>query len=92
MYRFVCQNGMVCGDTLNDIRIPHIGAARFRVSQRATRGYEGTSLNDGEQAAFAWAALTLKYDDPDKHSPITEDQLLTARRFDDRRSRYVDDI
>jgi hypothetical protein len=41
-------------------------------------------LNEGEQAAFAHAALTLKYDDPDKPAPITEDQLLTSRRFEDR--------
>ena len=39
-----------------------------------------------EQAAFARAALTLKYDDPERPAPITEDQLLSARRFEDRSS------
>jgi len=34
---------------------------------------------------FARAALTLKYDDPDKPAPITESQLLASRRFDDNR-------
>lgn len=34
---------------------------------------------------FARAALSLKYDDPDKPAPITESQILMPRRHDDRR-------
>jgi hypothetical protein len=25
MFRFVCQNGMVCGDTVHEVRVPHKG-------------------------------------------------------------------
>ena len=97
MLRFVCQNGMVRGDTLNDIRIPHKGNIIHDVIEGAftvledfesitgqMEGMKSLALNNGEQAAFARAALTLKYDDLQKPAPITEDQLLTARRFDDR--------
>lgn len=97
MYRFVCQNGMVCGDTLNDIRIPHKGNIihdvidgaftvldDFETINGQLEGMKALTLNEGEQAAFASAALTLKYDDPTSPAPITEDQLLTARRFEDR--------
>ena len=97
MYRFVCQNGMVCGDTLSDIRIPHKGNIIHDVIEGAFTvlddfesvnaqldGMKALTLNQGEQAAFARAALTLKYDDPASPAPITEDQLLSARRFDDR--------
>jgi hypothetical protein len=97
MFRFVCQNGMVCGETLNDIRIPHKGNIIDDVIEGAFTvlddfesinaqcdGMRALALNEGEQAAFAHAALTLKYDDPDKPAPITEDQLLTSRRFEDR--------
>ena len=38
MYRFVCANGMVCGDTLNDIRIPHKGNIIHEVIEGAFRG------------------------------------------------------
>jgi hypothetical protein len=27
MFRFVCANGMVCGDTLHDVRVRHNGDA-----------------------------------------------------------------
>ena len=97
MFRFVCANGMVCGETLSDIRIPHKGNVindvidgaftvldDFEMVNEQLDGMKSLTLNNGEQAAFARAALTLKYDDPLKPAPITEEQLLTARRFDDR--------
>ena len=44
------------------------------------------TLNQGEQAAFARAALALKYDDQDSGAvPVTESQILAPRRFEDRR-------
>ena len=96
MFRFVCQNGMVCGDTVGDIRVPHKGdvigqviEGAFKVLnsfEAATHQREemaGLALTDGEQTAFARAALTLRYDD-DKPAPITEQQLLTPHRMEDR--------
>lgn len=96
MFRFVCQNGMVCGDTVGDIRVPHKGdvigeviEGAFRVLdgfESATRQREGMAslaLTDGEQAAFARAALALRYDG-DKPAPITERQLLAPHRMEGR--------
>jgi hypothetical protein len=96
MFRFVCQNGMVCGDTIGDIRVSHKGdvvgeviEGAFKVLdsfEAATQQRErmaGLALTDGEQTAFARSALTLRYDD-DRPAPITEQQLLTPHRMEDR--------
>lgn len=32
MFRFVCQNGFVCGDTVTDVRVPHKGDVAAQVS------------------------------------------------------------
>ncbi|WP_018441933.1 DUF932 domain-containing protein [Trinickia symbiotica] len=98
MFRFVCQNGMVCGDTVSDIRVPHKGDVigqvidgAFKVLdnfEEATQQREGmatTALDEGEQTAFARAALALRYDEG-KPAPITEQQLLAPRRVEDRAS------
>ncbi|AIO44847.1 DUF945 domain-containing protein [Pseudomonas aeruginosa] len=98
MFRFVCSNGLVCGDTVADVRVPHKGDVAGSVIEGAyevLRGFDhvqesrdamrAITLNDGESEVFARAALALKYDDPDKPAPITESQILMPRRFDDRR-------
>jgi len=97
MFRFVCQNGMVCGETVGEVRVPHKGDVVGQVIEGAfevldgfgtvaeqRESMEALRLESGEQAAFARAALALKYDNDDSPAPITEAQLLTARRFDDR--------
>jgi hypothetical protein len=96
MFRFVCQNGMVCGDTLSDIRVPHKGDVvgqviegaftvldTFDAAREQREGMEALRLSQGEQGAFARAALALKYDD-EVPAPITAEQLLQPRRFEDR--------
>jgi hypothetical protein len=98
MFRFVCSNGLVCGDTVADVRVPHKGDVAGQVIEGAYEVLSGfdrvkesrdamhaITLNDGESEVFARAALALKYDDPDKPAPITESQILMPRRFDDRR-------
>lgn len=95
-FRFVCCNGMVCGDTLNDIRVPHKGnivdnviEGAFRVVDDFERingqidGMKALPLNDGEQLAFAHAALALKYDPQTEMAPITEQQILEPKRRED---------
>lgn len=95
-FRFVCSNGMVCGDTLNDIRIHHKGnvvdnviEGAFRVVEDFERidgqidGMKSLTLNAGEQEAFAHAALALKYDTELAPAPITERQVLAPKRRDD---------
>jgi hypothetical protein len=97
MFRFVCQNGMVCGETVGEVRVPHKGDVVGQVIEGAFEVLDGFGavaeqrdsmealrLESGEQAAFARAALALKYDNDDRPAPVTEAQLLTPRRFDDR--------
>jgi|TARA_Y100000780_G_C13642370_1_gene401071 hypothetical protein len=98
MFRFVCSNGLVCGDTVADVRVPHKGDVAGQVIEGAYEvlsGFEcvkqsrdamrAITLDDGEAEVFARAALALKYDTTDKPAPITESQILMPRRFDDRR-------
>lgn len=99
MFRFVCHNGLVCGDTTADIRVPHKGDVAGQVIEGAfevLRGFErvqasrdamqAITLEAGEEELLARSALALRYDDASKPAPITEKQLLAPRRFDDRRS------
>lgn len=95
VFRFVCQNGMVNGDVVEDIRVPHRGNITENVIDAAYKivddfgaveesidGMKGTRLALPEARAFAEAALALKYDSADV-APITPEQLLTARRYED---------
>lgn len=95
MFRFVCQNGMVCGDTVGEVRVPHKGDVVGEVIEGAFKvlksfdgaaeqreGMATTVLDEGEQNAFARAALALRYEG-DKPAPITERQLLAPRRAED---------
>ena len=96
MFRFVCQNGLVCGDTFADVRVHHKGNVIDHVIEGAyevLHGFEqvqdsrdamrAIALDDGEAEVFARSALVLKYDEPGKTLPITESQILRPRRFDD---------
>jgi hypothetical protein len=97
MFRFVCQNGLVCGDTFSDVRVSHKGDVAGEVIEgayRVLRHFEevgnareamrAIELDDSEQRGFARSALALKYDDSGKPAPITEGQILEPRRWDDR--------
>jgi len=98
MFRFVSQNGLVCGDTVADVRVPHKGNVTDHVIEGAFEVLHGfgqvqdsrdsmraITLDEGEAEIFARSALTLKYDDSGKALPITENQILRPRRFDDNR-------
>lgn len=98
--RFVCQNGMIAGDNVRDIRVPHKGNIvqnvingafdvldGFDLIREQKDGMRAVELNRDEQQAFARSALALRYDptDADAPAPITESDLLAPRRFEDRR-------
>lgn len=98
MFRFVCKNGLVCGDTVADVRVPHKGDVAghviegayqvlggFAHAQESRESMQAITLDVGESEVFARAALALKYDDPAKPAPVTESQILMPRRVDDRR-------
>lgn len=98
-FRFVSHNGLVVGDVANDIRIRHKGDIRNEVIEGAFRvlsdfeamdasidGMKSIQLDDGEQRAFATAALALRYGERGEGrppAPITAEQLLEARRAED---------
>ncbi|MEM5406279.1 DUF932 domain-containing protein [Paraburkholderia unamae] len=97
-FRHICQNGMVCGDVTDDIRIPHKGDVVENVIEGAIRvldsfelvdeqreGMQALTLSEAEQTVFARAALSLKYEPTDTTPPpVTERQLLGVRRWEDR--------
>lgn len=98
MIRFVCTNGMVCGEQYDDVRIPHKGDVVGRVIEGAYEVLRNAERIDGsvdvmksltlsrdEQSIFADAALQLRYDD-ESAAPIAADRLLTVRRMDDRQN------
>ena len=100
LFRYVCSNGLVFGDTFSDVRVHHKGQIVDRVIEGAYEvldgfdlvrerrdGMRAITLDTAEQAIFARAALALKYEpDPVKPVPITETQVLAPRRGDDVRS------
>lgn len=98
-FRFVCCNGLVVGNVVNDIKIPHKGDIQgeviegaFRVLQdfeevdAAADRLKSVTLNRDEEMAFANAALALRYGDRGEGlapAPVTAEQLTQARRPED---------
>lgn len=75
VFRFVCQNGMVCGDIAHDIRVKHSGNITDKVIEGAytvlqdfdmitdqRREMEAIELRPQEQEVFAQAALALRWE------------------------------
>lgn len=96
VFRFACANGMVCGNTYQDIRIPHKGDVMDQVLEGAhvileefdlinekKDAMRSVQLAMPEQHALARAALALRYDASKTTAPIEAAQLLNARRKDD---------
>jgi hypothetical protein len=97
-FRFVCCNGLVCGDTLQDIRIKHSGNITdnvvssafevldgFNLIREVTDEMKSITLSRVEQTILAESALLLKYDDVEEATaPINASQLLQTRRLEDR--------
>lgn len=97
LLRFVCMNGLVCGETVTDVRVRHKGQIVDNVIEGAFEVLDGfklvrevrddmraITLAPVEAEAFGRAALALKYEpDATKPAPITEAQLLAPRRTAD---------
>lgn len=99
MFRFVCTNGMVCGQSFGEIRVPHKGDVVGQVIEGAyevlgifdkiTESREimkDTGMNADEQEIFARTALNWRYDEhaEGKHIPLLPSDLLTVRRNEDK--------
>ena len=74
VFRFVCCNGLVVGDVVNDIRIPHKGNVQddviegafrvldeFEAVESSAEAMKALQLEPREQIAFATAALALRF-------------------------------
>lgn len=97
-FRFVCHNGLVIGDTIEDFRVRHTGNVLNNVIDGAYRmvneferidaskeRMHSLKLTAKQQTAFAKAALQLRYDtEQHNHSPIVATQLNQARCNEDR--------
>ncbi len=95
VFRFVCMNGMVLGDTFDSISIKHINfdkqdviEASYKVLETAPvvaesiEEMKAIDLQESEREVYAKSALQLVYNDP-KEAPIDTWQLLSPRRADD---------
>ncbi|HAG7624700.1 DUF932 domain-containing protein [Escherichia coli] len=94
LFRAVCQNGLICGESFGEVRVPHKGNVVEKVIEGA---YEVLSVFDRveekrdamqslqlpppAQQAFAKAALTYRFGE--EHQPVTEEQILAPRRWQD---------
>lgn len=74
MFRFVCCNGLVVGEVVDDIRIPHKGSIQgevidgafrvldeFEAVEEHTDAMKALQLAPSEEVAFATAALALRF-------------------------------
>ncbi|GGM25867.1 UPF0380 protein YfjQ [Pseudomonas asuensis] len=100
MFRFVCSNGLVCGENISDVRVPHRGDVVGQVIEGAYEVLEGfeavnehkdimkqINLSREEQEIFAHAALEYRYADsknPNAAFPVTEWAILEPKRYEDR--------
>jgi hypothetical protein len=98
IFRFVCANGHIFGDTMSDVRVHHKGDIINDVIEGAFEVMQGFSaidesleqmktltLKPAEKEIFARAALSLRYDEQTP-APITERDVLQPRRQADRES------
>jgi hypothetical protein len=81
LLRFVCCNGLVVGDVVEDIRIPHKGNIQgeviegafrvldqFEIVEQHAEAMKALPLEPREEVAFATAALALRFGE----SPVEE--------------------
>ncbi|MCS2169561.1 DUF945 domain-containing protein [Scandinavium sp. TWS1a] len=97
LFRAVCTNGLVCGQSFGEVRVPHRGNVVENVIEGA---YEVLGVFDRveekresmqslllplpAQQALAKAALTYRFSE--EHQPVTEAQILSPRRWQDESS------
>ena len=97
MFRLVCSNGMIVADKggMNEVRVKHSGDVQGAVidgcveilasipeTQNQVETFNRLQLTDGEQNAFAAAAMTIRYDESEP-MPFESNRLLTVHRRED---------
>ncbi|EHA8172488.1 DUF945 domain-containing protein [Salmonella enterica subsp. enterica] len=94
LFRAICCNGLVCGKSFGEVRVPHKGNVVERVIEGAYEvlgifdkveekrdAMQSLMLPPPAQHALAKAVLTYRFGED--HHPITESQLLAPRRWQD---------
>ncbi|EBG9392246.1 DUF945 domain-containing protein [Salmonella enterica] len=97
LFRMVCQNGLICGESFGEVRVPHKGDVVERVIEGAyevldvfdrvdekREEMQALTLPPPAQQAMAKAALTYRFGE--EFQPVNETQLLTPRRVQDQRN------
>lgn len=97
IFRFVCTNGLVCGDSFGEIRVPHKGdvvgqviegayevVGIFDKVEESVDAMKSIQLTNEEQRLLGQAALTYKYEDEQK-APVTIEQIIHPRRYEDKK-------
>ena len=95
IFRSVCTNSLVCGQSFGEIRVPHKGNVVEKVIEGAYEvlgvfdrveekrdAMQSLLLPPAAQQAMANAALTYRFGE--EHQPVTATQILTPRRYEDR--------
>ncbi len=95
MFRLVCSNGMVvgAGAGFDEVRVKHQGDVipavidgcveilnRLPGVQNEVNNWQALQLTEGEQNAFASAAMAIRYEE---EKPFEATKLLTVKRYDD---------
>ncbi|HGL4053818.1 TPA: DUF932 domain-containing protein [Citrobacter koseri] len=97
LFRAVCCNGLVCGTSFGEVRVPHKGDVVEKVIEGAYEvlgvfdrveekrdAMQSLLLLPPAQEALAKAALTYRFGE--EHQPVTESQVLSARRWQDEKN------
>ncbi|CAH5538531.1 TPA: DUF932 domain-containing protein [Klebsiella pneumoniae] len=95
LFRGVCTNGLVCGQSFGEVRVPHKGDVVEKVIEGAYEvlgifdrveerrdAMQSALLPPPAQQAMARAALYYRFGED--HQPVTTAQILTPRRYEDR--------
>ncbi|EAW9500658.1 DUF945 domain-containing protein [Salmonella enterica] len=96
VFRSVCTNSLVCGQSFGEISVPHRGDIAGKVIEGAydvlgvfdrveekREAMQSLQLPPPAQQALAKAALTYRFGE--EHQPVTATQILTPRRYEDRK-------
>ncbi|WP_411170839.1 DUF932 domain-containing protein [Klebsiella michiganensis] len=94
LFRVICCNGLVCGESFGEVRVPHKGNVVEKVIEGAYEvlgifdkveekrdAMQSLMLPPPAQQALAKAALSYRFGED--HQPVTETQLLAPRRWQD---------
>jgi hypothetical protein len=100
IFRLICSNGMIVGDTTSEVRVRHSGnildnviEGSYSVIEDINRvvpvidDWKKLSLTYEQRKAYAEAALGLRWDSDDAGNvlaPIGAAALLNTRRYEDR--------